>query len=217
MAFKTLNISIKGVSAMLTHNGSLCDPMNPITQSLKKISSKRTKAERDFLLMSQLELLGGVYPEHDLTVANDDFGYEVTDEDVMLTGDWGNCTIPDYVVEATIVNGAKKKKKGPKFKAGMRVLNSPIILVNEKPLNVSEVLTNRKYKLISKVAIGTSSIMRTRPLFPNWQVNFDCLIDDEVLDAEDLKGAIEDAGKLVGVGDWRPRFGTFTLEEIKVV
>jgi hypothetical protein len=217
MAFKTLSITIKGTSAMLTHNGSLCDPMNPITQSIKKISSKRAKAERDFLLMSQLELLGGVYPEHDLTVGNDDFGYEVTDEDVKLTGDWGNCMIPDYVVEATIVNGAKKKKKGPKFKAGMRVLNSPVILVNEEPLNVSEVLTNRKYKLISKVAIGTSSIMRTRPLFPNWQANFNCLIDDEVLDAEDLKGAIEDAGKLVGVGDWRPRFGTFTLEEIKVV
>ena len=205
MALRTLNITIKGTSALMTHNGNMADPLNPIVQSLKKISSKRTKVERDHLLMSQLELLGGVYPEHDLT-NEEDPGFIVSDDKVELTGNWGNCMVPEHVIEATIINGAKKRRKGTAFKAGMRVTSPSFIMVNEQPITVEEVFKNRKYKLTSRVNVNNSAIMRTRPLFPNWHINFDCLLDDEVVNMNDLQEALEDAGRLVGLGDWRPRF-----------
>lgn len=217
MSVKTLNITIKGTSALMTHNGTLCDPLFPITKSIKLLSSKRTKTDNDLYLMMQLETLGGIYPEHDLTVDDENPGYEVTDKGVQLTGDWGHCMIPESVIEATLLSGAKKRKQGPLFKAGLRVLNPSYIMINQKPVTVEEVFINRKHRLTNKVKIGTSSIMRTRPIYPNWSLNFDAMIDDEVLNLEAVKDATDIAGKLVGMAEWRPRYGSFTLEEIRLV
>ena len=217
MSFKTLNVTIKGTSALMTHNGQLCDPLFPITKSIKLLSSKRTKTDNDLLHLMQLETLGGMYPEKDLTINDDDPGYVVTDDGVKLTGDWGHCMIPESVIEATLLAGAKKRKQGPLFKAGLRVLSPAYIMVDETPVTVETVFNSRKHRITNKVKIGTSSIMRTRPIYPNWSLNFDVLIDDEVLNAEAVSNATEIAGKMVGMAEWRPRYGSFTLEEIAVI
>ena len=214
MSFKTLNVTIKGTSALMTHNGQLCDPLFPITKSIKLLSSKRTKTDNDLLHLMQLETLGGMYPEKDLTVDDDDPGYVVTDDGVKLTGDWGHCMIPESVIEATLLSGAKKRKQGPLFKAGLRVLNPAYIMVDDAPVTVETVFNSRKHRITNKVKIGTSSIMRTRPIYPNWSLNFDVLIDDDVLNAEAVSNATEIAGKMVGLAEWRPRYGSFTLEEM---
>jgi hypothetical protein len=210
MALKTLNVTIKGTSVLMTHNGQLIDPVNPIVKSIKEISSKRKKAEEDHLLMSQLEILGGIYPEYDLT-REEDPGYEVGEGEVKLTGEWGHCIIPENVIEATILGGAKKHKLGPKFKAGVRVMSPSYIISNDKPLTVEEVFYNRKYKFTTNVKVGSASIMRSRPIYPNWKLNFDVLVDTEVLNVEEVKTALDTAGKMVGLAEYRPRYGSFTL------
>jgi hypothetical protein len=43
------------------------------------------------------------------------------------------------------------------------------------------------------------------------------MIDDEILNPTDVSNAVDIAGKMIGIAEWRPRYGSFTLEEIKLV
>jgi len=59
--------------------------------------------------------------------------------------------------------------------------------------------------------------IRYRPAFKEgWTARFQIDIDDpEVVPAERLKEILEFAGRRVGVGDWRPRYGRFLVAEFK--
>jgi hypothetical protein len=46
--------------------------------------------------------------------------------------------------------------------------------------------------------------MRTRPIFNDWSATFSVCIDTEVVDLPTVKQSLEAAGRLVGIGDWRP-------------
>jgi hypothetical protein len=69
----------------MTHNSQLADPMNPIVKAMKTLSTKKNKQDEELYILSQLQLLGGIYPEHDLTYS-DDYGFNMTSKEVELTG-----------------------------------------------------------------------------------------------------------------------------------
>jgi hypothetical protein len=54
------------------------------------------------------------------------------------------------------------------------------------------------------VKVGTSKVMRTRPIFNEWSATFTLCMDSEVVDLPTVRQSLEAAGRLVGVGDWRP-------------
>ncbi|MNH31240.1 hypothetical protein D3C79_915810 [compost metagenome] len=53
--------------------------------------------------------------------------------------------------------------------------------------------------------------MRYRPIFLDWACQLEVAINTDVLDLQEVKKAIEDAGKLIGVCEYRPRFGRFEV------
>ena len=55
-------------------------------------------------------------------------------------------------------------------------------------------------------------VRRTRPRFVGWSVVAEFVVDTEVLDRDSLAMVAENAGLLVGVGDYRPRFGRYDVE-----
>jgi hypothetical protein len=58
--------------------------------------------------------------------------------------------------------------------------------------------------------------MRTRPKFPaGWTLNFLVSFDPTVLNEESVVKAMQDGGALIGICDWRPRFGKFEVELVK--
>jgi hypothetical protein len=62
--------------------------------------------------------------------------------------------------------------------------------------------------------VGQSRILRTRPIFRKWSIRFVLKFDNEVMEKADVLDAMRIAGTLIGIGDWRPKFGTFVVEEI---
>ena len=83
------------------------------------------------------------------------------------------------------------------------------------PKTVDELRKHGGYRKRALVRVGQARVMRTRPIFPHWQLEFKILWDDTELNAEQLRDIVEAAGK-TGAGDWRPRFGRFRLESLKV-
>lgn len=61
------------------------------------------------------------------------------------------------------------------------------------------------------VKVGQAKIMRPRTIFMDWACQLEVAINTDVLDLQEVKKAIEDAGKLIGVCEYRPRFGRFEV------
>lgn len=58
-------------------------------------------------------------------------------------------------------------------------------------------------------------VMRHRPMFDEWSINFQLRIDTDLVSERLMRDVLDDAGKLVGLGDFRPakkgQFGRFSV------
>ncbi len=76
----------------------------------------------------------------------------------------------------------------------------------------------RDYEIDARPAVvGRARIIRHRPLFSEWQLNFNLLIlaPDE-LPLKVLQDVLEKGGQTIGIGDYRPRYGRFQVTRWEV-
>ena len=66
---------------------------------------------------------------------------------------------------------------------------------------------------------GTSRVLRCFPTYPTWKGELDFHIFDPIVSEEVLRRFLEDAGKFIGIGTWRPEHGgmngRFAVDGIK--
>lgn len=183
-------VKLTGVSPLIMHNGLLANPLNPVVQAMKKISGKRNKTEADFEELSKLEFNGGIY--------------------MGQNGD--GPIIPAHVIEACIINGAKKSKDGMIAKAAVFVEENPPLLY-DGPRDRDGLWADESFRFIVPVNVQRSKVMRTRPIFHDWSLEFTITYDDSQTDAAKIMMWLEAAGTQVGLCDWRPRYGRFVVED----
>jgi len=58
-------------------------------------------------------------------------------------------------------------------------------------------------------------MIRHRPKFEKWSCEFEIIILDEQLPFDVVKEILEYAGRYNGIGDYRPRFGRFTVTQFE--
>lgn len=185
-AYQTLRFRITGVAPLLMHNGQLADPLNPHSRSIAEISSKRKKTDADHVEMARREFFGGLY----------------------ISG--GRPCIPSEMLEATLVRGAMKEKRGPAAKAGILVEHHAL-LEYVGPTDPKGLWEDERFRLRSAVKVGTAKVMRTRPLFDGWTAEFDVKFLPTMVNGREVQSFLTAAGEQIGVGDWRPRFGRFSV------
>ena len=194
MAYQVRKYKIIGESALIPHNGQLANPLNQFSRDLKKISGKRDKTEADFEEMARLEWFGSLYLDN------------------------GCPCIPSEVLEATFLSGAKKKKRGVQAKAGMFCdKNFPLVYNGsngEKP-DLQKMWESEEYRFSVPVVVQRSRVIRTRPRFNAWSALVEIHFDDKLLNPGEILDIMKIAGEQVGLCDWRPKFGRFTVQEIK--
>lgn len=172
------------------HNGRLADPLDEYTQALKGLTGKRAKTDEDHEEVARAEWMGSLY----------------TDEQ-------GRPCWPGENVEIMIRNAARKEKRGKDVEKGlMSAGNWP--LKYQGPKDLEALWKSKKFLHRARVKQG---IIRTRPMFTDWELVFDVDYDDEVLDQRDLVRWIEYAGRYIGLSDWRPKFGRFEVLSIEAV
>lgn len=54
-------------------------------------------------------------------------------------------------------------------------------------------------------------IMRHRPMFPDWELEFDIVVKNPELKLSVLEAMLRAAGEFNGIGDYRPKFGLFMV------
>jgi hypothetical protein len=205
--YETIKMRWSGVYPLMLHNGDLANPKNKFAKAMKVVSKKRNKTDDDFDLLSAIEWAGGLYTDGDIDLAID--GYDVT-----FTGG-GNVYIPGEIIESTLIEGAKKQRLGKDFRAGVLVDGNPLLQFPLMGKSVQELWQSEKHLDIRKVRIQKNSVMRSRPIFPEWVIEFEVkFLPDVIQNAETLVEIATNAGKIIGLCEYRPRYGRFNVEVI---
>ena len=67
------------------------------------------------------------------------------------------------------------------------------------------------------VVINKARIMRCRPRFDDWELEFKIQIRDDRIEGLIVKEVLENAGKYHGIGDYRPRYGLFEVTKFNIL
>lgn len=185
---ESVTVELSGVGAMLTHNERLASKLDPIARQMSAISGKRTKSDEDHAEMARIEFLGGLY----------------------LT-DGNRVGVPAWNVFRAVQDGAKFHKLGKQVERAVLPVGADVVEVQHSGPGTAEAMWSAGCFDQRSVKVGQSKVTRTRPRFEGWSVSVPFLIDVELLDLDDFERAATLAGQLVGIGDYRPRFGRFSV------
>ncbi len=196
---KQIKVVIGG-PALIMHNGQLANPRNPYAKAMKEITGKKKKSDEDHEEMSRREFQGGLY--HD-----DDIGPY----------------IPVDAIRGMLVEGSRKSKQGREF-VSVDVEEDRVPLQYKGPRTRDELWADDRFVSVVGVKVGPSRVMRTRPMFKQWKLAFTVTIEDEAsINVADVERALTVAGRVIGIGDWRPgspkggRYGRFQVESFEEV
>lgn len=117
--------------------------------------------------------------------------------------------IPDMVVIAAFREAAKDHKAPGKGRRSLKqfILSGIRIQPDMIPISPKEWSVDAR-----PVVIQRNRVMRWRPKFENWSLKFDVeIIDPGTITPTSLRNVMEDAGKFIGLCDFRPFFGTFSV------
>lgn len=188
-----IRLIIKGMTPLLMHNAQLSDPLNKFTIALKEVTSKRIKTHDDIKEMARREWAGGLYFEPEI-------------------GPY----IPGQNIERSLLDAARLNKLGKSIERGVFVTTNENPVVYSGSRNIEDLIDDENFRLMASVKIGQQRVMRCRPFFKDWSLEAVLYVDETQLDLPTLKRIVENAGKFVGLGDWRPRYGRYiaVAEEI---
>lgn len=132
-------------------------------------------------------------------------------ESYVLRNDRNELCIPGEYLRQSIIHAAKFRQdpRSPR-KSAMDLFKAGVV-------SITELATTGKadwdYIDRRRVTIQRAGITRERPaLNSGWKATFDLMVLlPEYIDQRLLRGVVTDAGRLVGLADFRPTFGRFDI------
>lgn len=113
----------------------------------------------------------------------------------------GELMIPARCLKASLVNASSWYKMGKK--SAKQYFGGSIFI---QPLEIP--LGTKKYEIdLRTVVIQRNRIVRARPRIDKWQVTFNIIYNDKVLEPNLIKQVLEESGIRIGLLDFRPQRG----------
>jgi hypothetical protein len=202
---KRYELHLKSLSPLVMNCDTLANPLHPTTKKMKEITSLKTKQDEHHLAIAKLQWEASLYYD-------DEIGVYLSSK--MIIG--------------CLRASARKEKKGLHMKALIVdcIPGTPLLPYKDQTPEKLWATKNKKgeqvYVFTEAVNVQRAKTMRTRPIFPSWEVKFEVLLNTEILSEIELKRIIERAGFEYGFGELRPQLangvcGRFSLESMKEV
>ncbi len=138
-------------------------------------------------------------------------------ESYVYRDDAGELALPGEYVRQSIIHAAKFRQdpRSPR-KSAMDLFKAGVIGLT--PL-ASLGVTEWDYEHRCRVTVQRNGITRCRPaLKAGWTVEIDLLINlPEYIAPDALQDVLVNAGRLVGVGDFRPTYGRFAIRSFDAI
>ena len=132
-------------------------------------------------------------------------------ESYVYRTEGGELAIPGEYLRQAIIHAAKFRQdpRSPR-KSAMDLFKAAIVPLTEL---ASLGVRTWNYEDTRRVVIQRSGISRTRPAMKTgWRAEFRLLVNlPEYVEPATLNGVIQMAGRLIGVGDFRPTYGRFNV------
>lgn len=193
MAAKKVSVRLTGRTPLVLHNNQCVNPRNPLKKQISAITSKgKRKTDADHDQLEKLEFLAGLY-------INDRIGPYV----------------PAQNIRKMLIEAARKEKNGKQFESGAFV-NEDVPILYDGPRDFEGMYAmGDKFVWTTVVGNQQASIMRTRPRFNEWKVEFEVYLEDSLVTVDMLCGALRHAQIAVGLCDGRSiGCGRFTWDLI---
>ena len=186
-----LTLNLTGTHPLLMHCPRSVNTLDEGTRELKKYTGKRKKTDEDVAIIARLEWNLGLYWDE-------------------VNGPY----IPGVNVEIMLRDAGKLTKQGAAVTRGVLVTQSelPLQFSARKAKQSKQDLWDQNLKWITAVGNQKARVMRCRPMFGGWSLSVPLMVQEDVLNVEDVVAIAERGGVMIGLGDYRPRFGRFTVE-----
>lgn len=187
-----ITIELTGRTPLLTHNGRLANPLDPIAKQVAQLAKKRKKTEEDYAKLLPLEAYGGLYETPE-----------------------GFIGMPTENVLACLAKAAAAFKQKTDLQSALlfEANVTPPIYLAGLPIDAHDYAYSDpvNHLFIRTVVIARKRALRSRPILHTpWTTTHEFVLLEDVLNPDELKKIFERAGRLVGLGDWHPRYGLFT-------
>lgn len=189
-----VSVRLTGTDPLLMHADTTVDATHPKTKQLREYTKKRTKTDGDLETISRLEWEAGLYFDPRI-------GPYMPVENIL------RC----------VQEGGKVNRLGTAIKEGVFPSGTDRIpLGYEGPRDLDGLWADPQFRLVKSVKVTTTRVMRTRPRFPTgWTLEFDLDYMEDVINMNDIRTAVVEAGRRKGLGDYRPIYGRFSAEVSK--
>ena len=200
-----LTFHIRGITPLILHNGQLNDPLNRAAIALDKAVKvwKKSKTDAALMEMTRMEFLGSLY-----------------------LGEDGAPCAPGECLEAALRAAAKHTKEGKSVQTGLTIDENPPIIYDgpktadelwsfrSKGADLELPMSGRKFVDRRRARVGQNAVMRTRPIFSEWELEFTVRYKSSLINKSSLKEFVELAGVQIGLFELRPKFGRFEVLKV---
>lgn len=182
-----------GGAPLVLHNERLADPLDPFVQALKAVKTKKTLEDHEE--MAHIEFLGGLYTSPPLSWP--------------MNGTKAVPGIPAWNILRCLQDGGRRIKRGKDVPRGVYPAQDFVPLQYDGPKEPAKLWEHGGFALRKSVGVQKSRLMRTRPMFTDWQAELKIDVDDTIFDLHTLETMWHDAGIYSGLGEMRPVYGRF--------
>jgi hypothetical protein len=146
--------------------------------------------------------------------------------DYLYTTASGQVYQPSSHIEGAMVKSAVSfkvtGKRGKSYKDlfSANVFIDPVEILHgvEVPEELDADADKKLYLDLRPVVVMRARVVRVRPTFkPGWELSFLINVIDDEVNFETVNDVLTLAGKAVGIGDYRPKFGRFMVTKFELV
>lgn len=187
-------LKLDGVTGLVLHNERLADPDDLYTRAIGEITAKKTgKTDKDREEMARLEWYGGLYHEPEIGVY-----------------------VPSWNVIRCLEQAGKITKKGAAVIRAVSAVTDKLPLQYEGPADLAKLYAMPEYRLRKMVGVKGGRVVRMRPIFRRWSLEFEAEFLEDVMNIGDLERIAEQAGRSEGLCNARKLgYGRFRCEVIR--
>lgn len=183
----TVNVSVEGIAPLMQHRFPL-----PDFEDLSKGGKKKT-GETDY---SQ------EWREYLYVTSDGEIYQPATHFDGALV----------KAAAGYKIQGARGKTYKDLFKGNVFVSPDSILHGIKAPESLDADGSKRLYLDVRPVVVQRARVIRVRPCFaPGWRLDFEITVLDDQIPVNVVNEVLTLAGRTVGIGDFRPKFGRFMV------
>lgn len=183
-----VDLTLKGTAPLIVQSDTLVDPLHPKTKAIKALTGKRKKVDEDHMAIARLEFEGSLY--HDAEAGP---------------------YIPGDNLQASLRQGGTFSRQGTAIERAVIVLSQVMPIEYEGPRDIEAMWKHGGFEFRRSVVVQRARTMRSRPIFRKWMLHAQVELVTDLLDLDAFRRIAEDAGRLSGLGTWRPRYGRFEV------